>query len=244
MIYDWDARPRVSASCAPQRVTSAWPMSSGTSSRLVIGIADFSPVPIVAVMLMLFSVRAAVNGPALLLGWVLGVSVVTAIGLVVSNSGGEASDSGALERRRGGSSHASARCSLSSPSVSGGAVRSRESAGFLPDERDRTLTPTRALAVGFGSGPEPEELRARGRRGDDHRARRLVGGEAGSRRRDLRGASECVDRRPGGGRSCGTARALLDGWQDWLTQNIATVTSVVLLIKIFIFGRRPHRQRI
>ena len=39
-----------------------------------VGIA-ISPIPIIAVILMLFSARARINGPAFLLGWVAGITV-------------------------------------------------------------------------------------------------------------------------------------------------------------------------
>ena len=54
---------------------------------LAIGIA-ISPVPIIACILMLFSVRARVNGPAFLIGWVLGIAAVTTLVVVVADSTG------------------------------------------------------------------------------------------------------------------------------------------------------------
>ena len=52
---------------------------------LAIGIA-ISPVPIIACILMLFSAKARVNGPAFLVGWVLGVTVVTTLVVVLSDA--------------------------------------------------------------------------------------------------------------------------------------------------------------
>jgi len=52
---------------------------------LALGVA-LSPVPIIAVILMLFSARAKSNGPAFLLGWLLGVGVVTGIALASSSA--------------------------------------------------------------------------------------------------------------------------------------------------------------
>ena len=43
-----------------------------------------SPVPIIAVILMLFSARAGANGPAFLGGWVTGLLAVSVIVLAVS----------------------------------------------------------------------------------------------------------------------------------------------------------------
>ncbi len=56
---------------------------------LAVGVA-LSPVPIVAVILMLGTPKARVNGPAFTLGWVLGLVVVSVIVLVVA--GGADSD--------------------------------------------------------------------------------------------------------------------------------------------------------
>ena len=48
-----------------------------------IGVA-ISPVPIIAVILMLFSTRARQNGPAFLIGWVVGLTAVVVIVLAVA----------------------------------------------------------------------------------------------------------------------------------------------------------------
>ena len=58
----------------------------------VIGIA-ISPVPIIAVILMLFSAKARENGPAFLGGWLLGVAgvlvvIIAVTGIVGGSSGG------------------------------------------------------------------------------------------------------------------------------------------------------------
>jgi hypothetical protein len=60
---------------------------------LAIGIA-VSPVPIVAVILMLFSPRARSNGPAFLLGWVAGLIVAGVIILVLAEGGDVGSGGG------------------------------------------------------------------------------------------------------------------------------------------------------
>jgi len=56
-------------------------------------VAAISPLPIVAVVLMLVTPRGRVNGPAFVLGWVLGYAVIGAIVLSVA-SGASASDDG------------------------------------------------------------------------------------------------------------------------------------------------------
>ena len=57
---------------------------------LAIGVA-VSPIPIIAVILMLFSQRARVNGPAFLVGWVVGLTLVSGIALALSTAAGASS---------------------------------------------------------------------------------------------------------------------------------------------------------
>ena len=64
----------------------------GQILSLGVGVA-LSPVPIIAVVLMLGTPRARANGPAFIAGWLVGLSVVGAIVLAVS-SGADASDGG------------------------------------------------------------------------------------------------------------------------------------------------------
>ncbi len=65
----------------------------GGSLPLAIGIA-LSPIPIIAVVLLLTTKRAKSNGPAFVLGWLLGLGVVGAIVLAIVGPA-EASSSGA-----------------------------------------------------------------------------------------------------------------------------------------------------
>ncbi len=66
----------------------------GEELSAAIGVA-LSPFPSIAVILMLFSPNAKTNGPAFLIGWVLGLVVVTGLVMVlaspddVSGDGGE-----------------------------------------------------------------------------------------------------------------------------------------------------------
>jgi Sap, sulfolipid-1-addressing protein len=64
----------------------------GGSLPLAVGIA-LSPLPIIAVVLMLTSRKARVNGPAFILGWLLGLGIVGALVLALAGPGG-ASKSG------------------------------------------------------------------------------------------------------------------------------------------------------
>jgi threonine/homoserine/homoserine lactone efflux protein len=68
-------------------------MGQGISEVLpfAIGIA-ISPVPIIAVILILFSDRARTNGPAFLAGWIVGLSVVSGVVYLVSDAANASSD--------------------------------------------------------------------------------------------------------------------------------------------------------
>ena len=60
---------------------------------LAIGIA-VSPVPIIAIILMLITPKARSNGLAFLGGWLIGLAVVATIVLIVANTAGVATSSG------------------------------------------------------------------------------------------------------------------------------------------------------
>jgi hypothetical protein len=64
----------------------------GAVLPLAIGVA-LSPLPVIAVVLMLTTGRARVNGPAFVLGWLGGLAVVGAVVLLISG-GANASSSG------------------------------------------------------------------------------------------------------------------------------------------------------
>lgn len=57
----------------------------GAALPLAIGVAP-SPLPVIAVVLMLTSRRAKVNGPLFVLGWLGGLAVIGAIVLAVAGS--------------------------------------------------------------------------------------------------------------------------------------------------------------
>jgi threonine/homoserine/homoserine lactone efflux protein len=58
---------------------------------LAVGVA-LSPVPIIAVVLMLVTPRARVNGPAFVVGWIVGLGIVGAIVLAVADPADATSD--------------------------------------------------------------------------------------------------------------------------------------------------------
>lgn len=72
-------------------LASALSQAIGGALPSAIGVA-LSPIPIIAVILMLGTPRARTDGPAFALGWVLGLSAVSAVVLVLTGASGEASD--------------------------------------------------------------------------------------------------------------------------------------------------------
>jgi threonine/homoserine/homoserine lactone efflux protein len=73
-------------------------MAQGISQVLTfaIGVA-ISPVPIIAVILVLFSDRAKVNGPMFLAGWTVALGLVSGIAYLASDAGGASTDSQATD---------------------------------------------------------------------------------------------------------------------------------------------------
>jgi threonine/homoserine/homoserine lactone efflux protein len=65
----------------------------GQILSFAVGVA-ISPVPIIGVVLMLATPRARADGPAFLLGWVIGLTILGAVVLLIS-SGADASSDGA-----------------------------------------------------------------------------------------------------------------------------------------------------
>ena len=63
----------------------------GVVLPFAVGVA-ISPVPIIAVILVLFSARARVNGPVFLIGWVVGVAVVSVAVYLLSDAGDASTD--------------------------------------------------------------------------------------------------------------------------------------------------------
>jgi threonine/homoserine/homoserine lactone efflux protein len=58
-----------------------------------VGVA-ISPMPIVAAVLMLVSARARTNGPAFILGWIVGLAAVGTIMLLIADPAGASEDDG------------------------------------------------------------------------------------------------------------------------------------------------------
>ncbi len=73
-------------------------MGQGTSEVLTFAVvAAISPVPIIAVILILFSQRAKVNGPMFLAGWALALAVVSGVAYLVSDASGASTSSSASD---------------------------------------------------------------------------------------------------------------------------------------------------
>ena len=70
--------------------------SIGEILPYAIGIA-LSPVPIIAVILMLLLARARENGPAFLAGWVIGIAVLTTVIVIIAKMFGADSDEDASD---------------------------------------------------------------------------------------------------------------------------------------------------
>jgi threonine/homoserine/homoserine lactone efflux protein len=69
-------------------------MGDAIGQVLSLGVGvSLSPVPIIAVVLMLGTPRARSNGPAFVLGWVLGLALVGTV-ILLASSGADASDQG------------------------------------------------------------------------------------------------------------------------------------------------------
>ena len=68
-------------------------MGQGISEVLTfaVGVA-ISPVPIIAVTLMLFSQRARANGPAFLIGWIVALGIVSGVSYALAKQGDAATD--------------------------------------------------------------------------------------------------------------------------------------------------------
>jgi Sap, sulfolipid-1-addressing protein len=63
---------------------------------LAVGVA-ISPVPIIAVILMLFSGRARLNGPLFLLGWAAGLAIAGGVVYALADAGDAGTDSGSSD---------------------------------------------------------------------------------------------------------------------------------------------------
>jgi hypothetical protein len=136
-------------------------VGQGISAVLTFAVAvAISPVPIIAVILMLFSQRARVNGPAFLLGWVAALAAVSTVVYVLAHDGNVATSTTAAD-------------SVSWGKIALGVLllalarrnwRKRPAAGTEPEmpkwmEQVDTLSPGKALGLGvLLAGVNPKNL--------------------------------------------------------------------------------------
>jgi threonine/homoserine/homoserine lactone efflux protein len=205
----------------------------GEILAFAIGIA-ISPIAIIAVILMLFSGRARVNGPMFLLGWAAGITTLTVVVLLLSNAGDVSSDSGASN----GVSWL--KLVLGIVLI---ALAVREWRSLPPDGEHAAMprwmttvdrfTPTRALAVGVALSalnPKNFVLVIGGAttisQGDLSAGKQVLAVAIFVVLSSLSVAAPVVAYFVGGQR----AQRLLQRWEDSLARNNTAVMSVVLLI--------------
>jgi|GEM_PF-189119 len=74
---------------------SVW-SSFGEALPQAVGIA-VSPIPIVLVILMVVSAKGRANGPVFLVGWLIGITVLTSVAFAVADAGDAATDASTAE---------------------------------------------------------------------------------------------------------------------------------------------------
>ena len=163
-----------------------------------IGVA-ISPLPIIAVILVLFSARAKVNGPAFLAGWLVGVAAVSIVAYVVADAG-DASTPRAAPRTAstGSSSGWACSCRAGGEELAGRPRGDRTAAAAQVDGLDRLAD------AGEGRRPrpgpqrrQPEEPRALAGRRCRAGAAGRVGGRGRGRADRLHPPGERRHRRAG-----------------------------------------------
>jgi hypothetical protein len=198
-----------------------------------LGVA-ISPLPIIAVILVLFSAGAKVNGPAFLAGWVVGVAAVSIIAYVVADAG-DASDS----------------TSTTSDSVywiklglgvllvvlAGKNWRADHAATEPPPQPKwmasiDSLSPVKTAGLACPQRRQPEEPRALAGRRRRAGAAGLSGGEAAVGLivfillASAGIAVPVIFYLAGGER----ATSVLDGWKSWLSAHNGAVMAVLFLV--------------
>jgi hypothetical protein len=209
----------------------------GETLPFAVGFA-ISPIPIIAIILMLITPRARSNGLAFLGGWVLGLVVVGGVALVIGNTAGLSSSGG------GSTGAAWVRLALGLLLIAGAARRwrSRPAPGAeaqMPKWMGALdgFTPLRSLGVAAAlSGVNPKNLLLN------------LGAMATVAQAGLSGAEQIavlvvfvviasatiiapvVVYLAGGA----WAAATLDGWKSWLGENNAAVMAVLFVVFGFV----------
>ncbi|MFI5040267.1 MAG: GAP family protein [Acidimicrobiales bacterium] len=200
---------------------------------MAIGIA-LSPVPIIAVILMLFSPRARSNGPAFLLGWVVGVGAVAGIALAASDAGSVGTQATASD----GASWGKVVLGVVLLAAAGRRWRKRPAPGAdapMPAWMAGIDAFTPAKAFGLAAllgGVNPKNLVLSAAAGASIAQADLSGGgqvvvlAVFVVLASLTVAIPVVYALVGGA----GARATLDGWKAWLEHNNAAVMTVLFLV--------------
>ena len=205
----------------------------GEMLPLAIGIA-ISPVPIIAIILMLITPKARSNGLAFLGGWMLGLAVVGTIVLIVANTAGIATSSGPSQTV----SWIKLVLGLLLLVVAWRQFRKRPKAGEeapLPKWMRAldSFTPTRSLAVGaLLSGVNPKNLILNATAAAGIAATGLAGAQQAVVLVVLIIVGSLGVMAPVGVYFAmgDKAAPVLGGWKTWLAANNATVMMVLFLV--------------
>jgi hypothetical protein len=194
-----------------------------------------SPVPIIAVIVMLFTPRATANGLSFLAGWVIGLAIVSAVVYVIADGADVGSDSSASD----GASTVKLVIGVALVLLAVRQWRNRPRSGETPPmpkwmHAIDAVTPVRAIGLGILlSAINPKNLLL------TVAAATAVAQVAGLSTADavvtlavfvlvasLSIAVPVVVVLVAGDR----AQRVLDAWKVWLEQNNATVMTVLLLV--------------
>ena len=193
-----------------------------------------SPVPIIAVILMLFSAKARVNGPMFLAGWALALTVVVALAYVLAGAAATATEETTTDTIAWGRLILGVLLLL----LAGRQWQSRPAPGATPPMPKWMagidgFTPGKAFGLALIlAGPNPKNLLLihrcrhgpRGAGADDQRGGRVDGRLRPDRQQHHPGAGRVL---PRGGRR---GEATLDSLKDWLAVNNTAVMAVLFLL--------------
>jgi Sap, sulfolipid-1-addressing protein len=207
----------------------------GAVLPLAVGVA-ISPVPVIAEILMLFSARARVNGPVFVLGFVLGLAVVTVAAMLIA--------SGASSSSGGNDAVLWVKLALGVLLLVGALRqwRSRPRSGEQPAMPKwmagiDSITTGRALALGGGLGAvNPKNLALGVAAGATIGQTQIATGQQFVTAlifvviASVSVATPLIYFLLGGA----TAQHTLDSWKAWLQQNNATVMAVLFVVFGFV----------
>ena len=211
-------------------------MADAIGQVLSLGVGvSLSPVPIIAVVLMLGTPRARVNGPAFVLGWIVGLTIVGVIVLAVA--GGAGADDGGEPATWVGWVKLVLGVLLLLVAVRQWRGRPRAGEDARAAEVDADDRPVHARALvrhrGGALGHQPEEPAADGR--PPPRRSRRPGSTPGSRRsRSASSSSSARSGRPrrwrSTSRSASAPTHLLDELKAWMGAHNAAIMAVLCLV--------------